>query len=85
MQEVTGGRPLQSKDISKLRYTEAVIRETMRMDTLLPLVVRPVQQMRLLRPGGDPLELVALSQRAIELLPQGCGSERSAARRELAP
>ncbi len=44
VQEVTGGRPLQSKDISKLRYTEAVIRETMRMDTLLPLVVRVLQR-----------------------------------------
>lgn len=50
-----------------------------------PLVVRPVQQVRLLRPGADPLELAALSQQAIELLPQGCGSEPSAARRELAP
>ncbi|HNN95170.1 MAG TPA: cytochrome P450, partial [Pseudomonadota bacterium] len=44
VQEVTGGGPLQPKDISKLRYTEAVIRETMRMDTLLPLVVRVLQR-----------------------------------------
>lgn len=44
VQEVTGGGPLQPKDISRLRYTEAVIREAMRFDTLLPLVVRVLQR-----------------------------------------
>ncbi len=44
VQEVTGGGPLLPKDISRLRYTEAVIRETMRIDTLLPLVVRVLQR-----------------------------------------
>lgn len=44
VQEVTGGGPLQPKDISRLRYTEAVIRESMRADTLMPLVVRVLQR-----------------------------------------
>lgn len=42
--EVTGGAPLKAKDVSRLRYTDAVIREAMRFDTLLPLVVRSLQR-----------------------------------------
>jgi cytochrome P450 len=42
--EVTGGGPLQAKDVARLRYTDAVIRESMRFDTLLPLVVRSLQR-----------------------------------------
>ncbi len=44
VQEVTGGGPLQAKDVARLRYTDAVIREAMRFDTLLPLVVRSLQR-----------------------------------------
>lgn len=53
VQEVTGGGPLQAKDVSRLRYTDAVIREALRFDTLLPLVVRVLQ--RDLRIGGFDL------------------------------
>ncbi|MBL9003292.1 MAG: cytochrome P450 [Myxococcales bacterium] len=44
VQDVTAGGPLQAKDVAKLRYTDAVIREAMRFDTLLPLVVRSLQR-----------------------------------------
>lgn len=37
-----------------------------------PLVVRPVQQMRLLRPGDEPLLLASLSRHGIELQARAC-------------